>query len=197
MYRFFYNHEALGDILFLLIEPSLKVNKKVEHDDVVALYHDDIFVGANFFNIGRVMKFKANGMIVKPNSKMIEIVNDLLKTVDVPALEYKEDSGYKILEIESLEEHPLDAKASIVTLTDENNNTLSTVSNYQNLHEGDQVVCLKPNFIDYEGVKFVKHQEKNIDIDVIICSPKQLTINEDNNIALKVEDDRLGEDFFK
>ena len=80
MYRLFYNHQALKDVLIIVIDPEARVIKSETHNNVVALYgEDNKLVGYNIFHIDDVMKIKANGVIFVPDSKLLEVVNSLLE----------------------------------------------------------------------------------------------------------------------
>ena len=117
MYRLFYNHPALKDVLIIVIDPEARVLKSETHKNVVALYgENDKLVGYNIFHIDDVMKIKANGVIFVPDAKLLEVINSLLEREGLTPLPEVEDSGYRVAKVLSTEEHPLDEKALILKL---------------------------------------------------------------------------------
>ncbi len=195
MYRFFYNHEACGDVLFLLLKPNEKADKIVKKDNAVALYKGDELIGVNFFEIGKTMKIHASGMIRTPGKPMLDCVNTLLANASLPTLEPSNDSGYKVMQVTDLEEHPLDQRAVIVTLTD-GVNTYHSVYHDPSLAINDKVVVAMPGCITYDGTLIEKTVEKNLPIDVRLCTEKQLKISDDDGPAFKAKEENVGSDFF-
>ena len=195
MYRFFYNHEATGDVLFLLLSPNDKADKVVRKDDVAALYKGDKLIGVNFFDIGKTMKIHASGMIRTPGEPMLDCVNTLLSNAGLPTLEPLTDSGYKVMQVTNLEEHPLDSRAVIVTLTD-GVNTFHSVYHDPTLKVNDKVVVAMPGCIAYDGTLIEKAVEKNLPIDVRLCTEKQLKISDNDGPAFKANEEKVGSDFF-
>ena len=195
MYRFFYNHKASGDVLFLVLKPSKKATRIENHDKLTAIYDGDELIGVNFFDIGKTMKIHANGMILDVKEPMLECVNSLLSNASLPTLPIMENSGYIVMQITSLEEHPLDSKAYIVTLTN-GKETFHTVYRDLTLKVGDKVVAATPGCIAYDGTEIVKTVEKNLPIDVRICSEKELKISEEDKAAFRANEEKVGSDFF-
>ena len=193
MYRFFYSYKTAGDILFLLIDPESPVTKCEPHGDVIALWNEDRLVGVNFMHIGKTMKIHAAGMIAIPEKSMLDCVNHLLANAGLPTLEMPNSSGYRVLEVKGIEEHPLDEKASIVTLTD-GEKTYSTVSRDLTLKAGEKVVAITDRTIAYDGSVFHRHIAKNIAIDVELCNAEELRIGEAKGIFRAEEP--LGSDFY-
>ncbi len=195
MYRFFYNHQATGDVLFLLLKPNKKATRIEKHDKLTAIYDGEELIGVNFFDIGKTMKIHASGMIVDVQEPMLECVNSLLSNASLPELPIMDDSGYKVMEITALEEHPLDQKAQIVTLTN-GKETFHTVYKDSTLKVGDKLVVAMPGCIAYDGTEIEKTVEKNLPIEVRICSEKELKISKEDKCAFKAKEEKLGSDFF-
>ncbi len=195
MYRFFYNYKASGDVLFLVLKPDKKATHIENHDKLTAIYNGDELIGVNFFDIGKTMKIHANGMILDVKEPMLECVNSLLSNASLPTLPIMENSGYEVMQIVSLEEHPLDSKAYIVTLTN-GKETFHTVYKDLTLKVGEKVVVLTPGYIAYDGTEMVKTVEKNLPIDVKICSEKELKISTEDKVAFRANEEKVGSDFF-
>ncbi len=199
MYRFFYNHKSLGDVLIIVINPEARVASKKELGNVVALYGEkDELVGINIFHIDDVMKIKANGVIMVPSEKMLMIINNIITKEGLeplPALTY---SGYKVAEVTLTEEHPLDEKALILTLKC-GEEKLETVSSFQNIKVGSKVVVATDGTILYDGSVFHKAVIRNINNDVLVVSAPELRIEGSEKEAFLLDEEPSfisGEDFF-
>lgn len=191
MYRLFYDFETNGDVLFVLIDPEKKVDEVNKDGDVAYLYSNKELVGINIFNVSKVVKIKTKGVIFSPDKNLLGVINSLLKT---PLTEEKE-SGYEVMSITNLEEHPLDERAQIVTLKSKDK-TYQSVSYYKNLKIGMFVVVAKDGTITYNGSTFHKKVVKNIPVDVSLCSASELKISSDSKEAFSPEGYLEGDDFF-
>ena len=195
MYRFFYNHEATGDVLFLVLDPKGKATKVERKGDIAALYDGDNLIGVNFFNIAKTIKIKVSGMIPVPEKPMLDRINALLSNNGLPVLPILESSGYKVMQITALEEHPVDEKAVIVTLSD-GKDIYHSVYHDPTLKVNDKVVVALPGCIAYDGGLIERSIEKNLPIDVRLCTEKQLKISDNDIPAFHPQDEAVGSDFF-
>lgn len=199
MYRLFYNHQALKDVLIIVIDPEARVLKSEAHHDVVALYgENDKLVGYNIFHIDDVLKIKANGAIFTPDAKLLEVINSLLEREGLSALPETKDSGYRVAKVLSTEEHPLDEKALILKLQC-GDKTYETVSSLKGIKEGSMVVVALDGTILYDGSVYHAAVIKNINNDVKVLSPIELKFEGSEKEAFLLDDDpsfKEGEDFF-
>jgi tRNA-binding protein len=199
MYRLFYNHQAIKDVLIVVIEPEARVLKSETHNNVIALYgEDNKLVGYNIFHIDDVMKIKANGVIFVPDSKLLEVVNSLLEREGLAPLPEVKDSGYRVAKVLSTEEHPLDEKALILKLQC-GDKTYETVSSLKGIKEGSMVVVALDGTILYDGSVYHSAVIKNINNDVKVLSPIELKFEGSEKEAFLLDDDpsfKEGEDFF-
>ena len=199
MYRLFYNHPALKDVLIIVIDPEARVLKSETHNNVVALYgENDKLVGYNIFHIDDVMKIKANGVIFVPDAKLLEVINSLLEREGLAPLPEIKDSGYRVAKVLSTEEHPLDEKALILKLQC-GDKTYETVSNLKGILEGSMVVVALDGTILFDGSVYHAAVIKNINNDVKVLSPVELRLEGSMKDAFLLDDDpsfKDGEDFF-
>ena len=199
MYRLFYNHQALKDVIIIVIDPEARVLKSEAHHDVVALYgENDKLVGYNIFHIDDVLKIKANGAIFTPDAKLLEVINSLLEREGLSALPETKDSGYRVAKVLSTEEHPLDEKALILKLQC-GEKTYETVSSLKGIKEGSMVVVALDGTILYDGSVYHAAVIKNINNDVKVLSPIELKIEGSEKEAFLLDEDpsfKEGEDFF-
>ena len=199
MYRLFYNHPALKDVLIIAIDPEARVLKSETHNNVVALYgENDKLVGYNIFHIDDVMKIKANGVIFVPDAKLLEVINSLLEREGLAPLPEIKDSGYRVAKVLSTEEHPLDEKALILKLKC-GEKTYETVSSLKGIKEGSMVVVALDGTILFDGSVYHAAVIKNINNDVKVLSPVELRLEGSEKDAFLLDDDpsfKDGEDFF-
>ena len=151
-----------------------------DKNGVTALYLGDELLGYNIFDLSRVLKLKAKGIIFTPGVELVTLVNQLLTAAGFPVLEELTDSGFHVFKVTKIEEHPLDEKAKIVTLTD-GKDTYETVTKLNNLNADDKVVGLIDGYIAPDGMMFLKHVDHNIKNDVLLLSEKALKQGEDEN----------------
>lgn len=194
MYRLFYDLETTGDVLFIAINPEQKVERVVKKDSIAALYAGKELTGINVFDFSKVVKLKSKGILFAPRKELLDVLNAMLQNASLPSLPYREDSGYKVAEVLSLEEHPLDEKAHIVTLS-LGEKKLTTVSWYSNLEVGKKVVIALDGTILYDGSVFHSFVSRNIPSECSICSCKELRLPETPG-AFLVQGYHVGDDFF-
>lgn len=194
MYRLFYNYKVTGDILFILMNPEKKPDRVLEKGRVVALYSGSELVGINVFKVSEVFQLRANGIIFAPEKPLLDVINAILTEEGLAPLPLPLESGYVVARISKLEEHPLDEKAHIVTLS-AGKDELTTVSWYPNLSEGLLVVVAKDGTILYDGSLFHKFVSRNIPSDCAICGAKELKLD-DKPGAFLPEGYEPGDDFF-
>lgn len=195
MYRLFYNRESVGDVLFVVIDPLSYPDRQVRKDEVVALYKGDKLVGINLFDFGKTAKIKASGMIIDPEDVLIDVINAKLENAGVEKLSYTRDSLYKVAEVVAKEEHPLDERSNILTLS-LGQSQLTTVSRYPNIEVGSHIVVAIDGCVKFDGTPFTKKVVKNIPIECEVCCEKDLRIGEEFKAAVLVPELEAGSDFF-
>ena len=198
MYRLFYNYAVSKDVLFVLIDPSKKVTSTKRVEEVEALYSEKELIGYNIFDISKTVKINADGIIFLPEAHLVDAINSVLSRTGFVPLPRVSESGFVVLKILSLEEHPLDEKASIVTLEGKNGEHFETVSKAKNLSVGSLCVAAQDGSVLADGTLFKKGIEKNIPIDVLLMSPKALKLGSEEDILFipKDGDYQIGDDFF-
>jgi len=195
MYRLFYDYETNGDVLFLLIDPEAKVDHTKQVGNVTVLFDtQNKVLGANIFSVSSVVKIHSKGALFAPSEKLLSAINPWLEAAGVAALTPEKSSGFEVLEITKLEEHPLEAHASIVTLNN-GKKDVTSVSSLPDLKVGDIVVGATDGCILSDGTVFHAGEVRHIQIDVKLMSAKDLRLSEDLG-AFHPEGYALGDDFF-
>jgi tRNA-binding EMAP/Myf-like protein len=160
---------------------------------VAALYHGESLVGINIFDFSKSRETQGNGVFSPQRKSLLDVVNAILENASL-APSFQRDSGYKVAEITALEEHPLDEKAHIVTLS-LGEKSLTTVSWYPTLSVGKKVVVALDGTILRDGSVFHSFISRNIPNQCSICSAKELGLPGQNG-AFFAQEEKAGEDFF-
>lgn len=74
-YHLFYQPKTIGDVLLIIIEPSMIPTHTQVIKDSVLIYHDDRLIGVNLFNVLPLVKIHAHGLLLNPPPVLIDIVN--------------------------------------------------------------------------------------------------------------------------
>lgn len=173
MYRLFYNEMVNGDILFIVLASEKKPSRIEKKGDVAAIYEGQELIGYNLFNAKSHYAFPSSGILFAPSKAMIEAVNHALVGAGFSPLPLEEPSGYEVAKIVALEEHPLDEKAQIVSLS-LGDKKVTTVSWYTNLAVDDLVVVALEGTILKDGSVFHSFVSRNIPNEVSLMSAKEL-----------------------
>lgn len=195
MYRLYYQRETAKDVLYIIYEPSAYPDKVEQKGNVVALYNQGKLIGINILDFSKIVKIRANGMIPVPEDALIDVINLELSHALLEPLPYARESGYIVARVNKVEEHPLDEKKRILSLSAKNK-TFETVTRYQNLQEGSLCVVAIDGCLRYDGTLFQKRIERNIPIDCEICSESDLRIGDKSLEAFIPNKSKEGDDFF-
>lgn len=194
MYRLYYNAATAGDVLYVVIRPEATPDNVKKRGDVVTLFAEGKRIGINFLAISKTIKIKASGMIPIVPEELLKALNSLLANVGEEPLPEQNDSRYRVAEVLSTEEHPLDEKKKIIHLS-LGETKLDTVSRYANLVPGVRTVVALDGCLKADSSEFVSHVERNIPIQAEVCSPKDLLLGEEETKAFET-DKAPGADFF-
>ena len=195
MHRIYYSKNLNDDTLFVVIHADMTPDRVEKKEDVVALYAGDELIGINLLNASKYIDIDPKGMIAKEEQGLLDKLNACFVPAGLPALEKNEASGYAVAKILKLEEHPLDEKKQIVTLS-LGGKTLETTTRYQNIEEGALVVVALDGCYKFDGTCFKAGIIRNIHQDCELCSPSDLRLGEDYKTAYLPLDKKEGEDFF-
>lgn len=199
MYRLFYNHNALKDVLVIVINPEARAIAHKTHGNVVAIYDEKHeLIGINIFHIDEVMKIKANGVMFVPDERLLKVVNHILTKEGLEPLPPVTDSGYRVAKVTKTEEHPLDEKALIIKL-ECGDKEYETVTSLKGVKVGSIVVIALDGTILYDGSQYHAEIIRHINNDVKVMSAPELRIEGKEDEAFLLDEDPSfipGEDFF-
>lgn len=188
----FYSPATGGDVLYVAYPSSSPVTNSVQKGDVVAIYAGNEIVGINVFRASSHFALEGEGLIPLPSQALQDSLNALLAEASLPALTFP-SSGYRVYEVLKVEEHPLDEKKSILTLSDGNKEAVT--STRYTLAPGDRVVVLQSGYARRNGTFFASSVIRNIPQDVEICSEADLGLGEESKAAYRSTKE-IGSDFF-
>ena len=188
----FHSPSTGGDVLYVAYPSSSPVTASVQKGDVVAVYAGPEIVGINVFHAESHFALEGKGLIPLPSQELVSSLNALLLEAGLPGLSFP-SSGYRVYEVKNVEEHPLDEKKSILTLSDGTKEAVT--STRYTLAPGDRVVALESGHARRNGTFFASSVIRNIPQDVEICSEADLGLGEESKAAYRSTKE-IGSDFF-
>lgn len=194
----FYNYHLIGDVLLVNIDSDLLPNHSLSKDDVTLIYSDENLVGINIFNFSKIVKFKTEGRIILPPDTLIDIINDKCASFNIEKIDYIKESGFKVGQIISLEEHP-ESKHLHCLKVNIGSEVLDIVCGALNVKENMKVVVATLGTTMMDGSKIKKSELLGEESFGMCCSPKELGLKIDYPAHHLLEVDSnvpLGQDFF-
>jgi len=151
-YDLFYQPKSIGDVLLVIIEPNLTPTHNQRINEAVLIYHDDILIGVNLFNIQALMKIHAAGLIVNPPQVLIDIINDKFANDGVDVYLPMFISNFVVAEILNIDESMKQAKVT------DGKNVYTAMISFNDMKVGQRLVIaynqtLLPNGIVYSSDK--------------------------------------------
>lgn len=199
-YAMFYNHSHVGDVLLIVFDEAARPNEVIKNGDVVFLKKDGEVVGINIFNIGSVMKIKANGLIPIVSDEILNVINSILKNAGFEELPKKDSSGFKIAKIVEIDEHPDSEHLHICDVDVGEEKTLQIVCGAANARKDLLCVCAMPLTFMPNGKQIVPGKLLGIESNGMLCSGRELGLegyeNKRGLLELDPSEYKVGEDFF-
>ncbi len=184
-YAMFYRYVKHHDVLVVVFNYGNKATHYVRNSDLGIAYSNDRVIAYNFFNISKIVKIRAKGIIYLPSDILVDLLNSLLGKNE--KIDYKKDSGYQIVIAKEIKNR--DEKKDICYL-----------ENGPRMLE----VCLLPKDMVKEGDRFVLAKTGVMLPSGMICkrpsacSNYDLGIDEDKQHIYTLDDLYIiGSDFFR
>ena len=199
-YGMYYNYKTVGDVLMISYLPNEIPNKVISSNNVTSLYKDNDLVGINIFDISKVMKIKATGLITNLNINVLNVINSILKNNNVKELEEQKESGFKVGKILTLEEHPDSEHLHILTVDINTDKPLDIVCGAYNAKVGLKVVVATLYTFMPNGQQILPSKLLGVDSNGMLCSGRELNLEgyEGKRGLLELDDSyNIGDDFFK
>lgn len=199
-YALYYDYETIGDVLLIVINPSLIPTKEVKTNDVVALYYHDDLIGINIFNISKIIKIKAKGLIPLINEDVLNVINHVLENASLNKLPPLDDSGFKVAKIIDIEEHPDSEHLHICQVDVGEKEPLQIVCGAANARKDLLCVCATPYTFMPNGQQIIPNKLLGIQSNGMLCSGRELNLEgyEGKKGLLELSSEyKVGTDFWK
>lgn len=198
MYRFYYQKETIGDILFIVID-ALKVPTLIKrYGDVCVLYdeHNNL-VGMNIYHFSQIYEINKCGMILPLPDDLLRAVNILISSYSLPKFIH-EDSGFVVAKVKEI--YPLEdsENLSYVSVYD-GKNLISVVTASKNVKTNDLVVYAKIGTLLKDGSQLQATTMLGQKSEGMLCSARSLNIDivtKTNEVLILNQSYKIGEDFF-
>lgn len=197
-YSLFYNYKLMGDVLMIIFENDLIPTSKVEEDDFIKIYHGEKLIGVNIYNFSNIVKIKSKGLIPLPHPALIDVLNEEFEFHGLEKLPYKENSGFKIGKILTVDEHPESSHLHLLKV-DVGNEVLDIVCGAANVKENAIVVVATIGTTMFDGTVIKPGKLLGEVSNGMCCSERELNLIDDQTkrgLLLLDESYEIGSDFF-
>lgn len=199
-YALYYDYETIGDVLLVVIKPTVIPTKEVKINDVVALYNKDELIGINIFNISKVIKIKAKGLIPLINEDILNVINHILENANLEKLPIQIESGFRVAKIVDIDEHPDSEHLHICMVDIGDKEPLQIVCGASNARKDLVCVCATPFTFMPNGQQIIPNKLLGIQSNGMLCSGRELNLEgyEGKRGLLELSDEyKVGTDFWK
>ena len=199
-YALYYDYETIGDVLLVVIKPTVIPTKEVKINDVVALYNKDELIGINIFNISKVIKIKAKGLIPLINEDILNVINHILENANLEKLPIQIESGFRVAKIVDIDEHPDSEHLHICMVDIGDKEPLQIVCGASNARKDLACVCATPFTFMPNGQQIIPNKLLGIQSNGMLCSGRELNLEgyEGKRGLLELSDEyKVGTDFWK
>jgi len=189
-----YNFKKENDELIVLFSDK-KITNKVTAKNLEVCYHEKEIVKYKIYNISKIMRIKAEGLIVLPPNALIDAINSILIQHNLDKLNYVTDSLFVIGEIKEIMLKENEKFLYVVNLGQEENSFV--YSKFSNIPVKSKIVIAKNGARLFDNsriadVLFIKGTK----CAGMICSTKDLNIDENDEPLILDDDSIIGADFF-
>lgn len=192
-YSLFYSYQTMGDVLIVIFNNEKKATSHKRKGNVEVIYNNDEVIGYNIFNVQNFLKIKSQGLIYLPSPTLVEVINTVLINAKIEPLGIKKESGYVIAQV--LETKDLDSDKKLVKLN-LGNETSYAITKNKSISDNQKVVVAKANTRLNDGSLVKEGSLDNLVINAHICSEKELSISESNDLLILDDEEEIGKDFF-
>ena len=175
-YALYYDYETIGDVLLVVIKPTVIPTKEVKINDVVALYNKDELIGINIFNISKVIKIKAKGLIPLINEDILNVINHILENANLEKLPIQIESGFRVAKIVDIDEHPDSEHLHICMVDIGDKEPLQIVCGASNARKDLVCVCATPFTFMPNGQQIIPNKLLGIQSNGMLCSGRELNL---------------------
>lgn len=168
-----------------------------KRDDATLIYNDSELIGINLFNISKIVRIKAQGMIVSPAKEFLEVINHVIKNIGLDPLPAQSSSGFIVGQV--LEINKEEGKDYQVAKVDVGSRVIYAKCTGFALKQFSSVVIALPNTILFDGEVVAVEERDGMFFEGKICTHRNLNLESPVGVdeAYIVEEFlEIGQDFF-
>lgn len=193
-YSLIYNYKKENDELIVLFSDK-EITNKTTLKDFEICYHKDEIAMYKIYNISKIIKIIAEGLIVLPPNALVDGINLILAQHGQAKIDYVTDSMFVIGEI--VEKSFAENGTFLYLVNLGQNENAFAYSKFSNIPIKSKVVIAKNGARLFDisrinGVLFIKGAK----CIGAICSLKNLNIDESDEPLILDDDSIIGTDFF-
>ena len=174
-----------------------RANRVEKKDGVALIYSDSELIGINLFNISKIVRIKAQGMIVNPAIEFLDVINHILINFGLHSLPEQPTSGFfvaQILEFIKGEDNDLQ-----VAKIDIGSRAIYAKCDGFEIPQFSLVVIALPETILFNGELVVVEERDGMFFEGKICTYKDLNLEPPTGVDkpyIIEESMEIGQDFF-
>ncbi|EKU50253.1 YtpR family tRNA-binding protein [Staphylococcus massiliensis] len=195
----FYNKEAVGDVLFLQIEPVEGPFDYEKKGNVVKITKDNDVVGFNIFDASNTMTIEGNGHI-KVTSDLVDASRKAIKDAGFDyELDVDLSPKFVVGYVMEKDKHPNADKLSVLKI-DVETEQLQIVCGAPNVDQGQKVVIAKVGAVMPSGMVIKEAELRGVPSYGMVCSMKELDLPnapKEKGIMVLSDDYTVGQPFFE
>lgn len=170
MINIFYNKKNLNDVMVVLVENNLLVNKIIKNEKFSILFSDEKLVGLNIFNVSYFKKFPEG--FLYPTK---EILDFIFSQTNISLNEYL-DKNFVVGKILSFNPIP-NTHLNYCVVDVSKNNPLNIICGAANVKQNLKVVVAMIGTCMPSGISIVKNKIQGKESFGMLCSEKELNIS--------------------
>lgn len=191
--RLTYNKAHVGDVLFVTLRKTEEVT--YEHvGDITLIKDGDDVIGLNIFNAEENLSL--NTAELNDYETIVLRINELLQKNKIEPLEFDLTPKFIVGKVIEKEPHP-DADKLNVTKVDVGTEVLQIVCGAPNVDAEQKIVVARVGALMPDGLYIKPSTLRGVNSDGMICSKKELNLEDDGTKGIYVLDDsyNVGQTF--
>ncbi|MFD2828980.1 YtpR family tRNA-binding protein [Corticicoccus populi] len=181
-----YNKDHVGDTLFVTFKKTETPSYEY-YNDLTVIKDGAEIIGLNIFKASEQLSFK-NEINIEPTEKLVSDINTVLSKNGVEEVSPDLSPKFVVGFVKEKEAHP-DADKLNVCQVDTGSETLQIVCGAPNVDAGQKVVVAKVGAIMPGGLYIKPAKLRGVDSNGMICSKKELNLEDDGIKGIYVLDD--------
>ncbi len=193
-----YFPQAYPGTVFLYFKPVLRANRVETLENVSILYHENIIIGINLFNVPSALSQNLHhGLNRTLSDEFIAQFNQYVKFIGIPLMIEQPSSGFMTGLIRSKEQHP-ESDHLFICLVDIGERTLQIITNSDKVKMGDKVVVAIEDSITATGFMVVPGMMMKYISEGMLCSAVTLGLDNQSQVGVMIlpNDTMVGKDYY-